>query len=146
MPGEAFRDDGMLRPMEPTNPAIQPVNNPYRDPTAAAVTALFFFSSRRRHTRCLSDWSSDVCSSDLKLLGVEHMSLWVHDYQKSYAFYHEFLGFEEAYSLKNQDGSPSVTFFKINDRQYIQISPEHEQRSEERRVGKECRSRWSPYH
>src|SRR5205814_4173110 len=23
------------------------------------------FSSRRRHTRCLSDWSSDVCSSDL---------------------------------------------------------------------------------
>src|ERR1035441_2482542 len=27
---------------------------------------LFFFTSRRRHTRCLSDWSSDVCSSDLK--------------------------------------------------------------------------------
>src|SRR5205814_6864317 len=25
-----------------------------------------FFSSRRRHTRCLSDWSSDVCSSDLR--------------------------------------------------------------------------------
>src|SRR5262245_66591902 len=25
----------------------------------------FFFSSRRRHTRCLSDWSSNVCSSDL---------------------------------------------------------------------------------
>src|SRR5215831_15033564 len=30
--------------------------------------ALFvFFSSRRRHTRCLSDWSSDVCSSDLSM-------------------------------------------------------------------------------
>src|ERR1035438_10707415 len=28
-------------------------------------TSLSFFSSRRRHTRCLSDWSSDVCSSDL---------------------------------------------------------------------------------
>src|SRR5205814_4579915 len=28
----------------------------------------FFFSSRRRHTRCLSDWSSDVCSSDLDSL------------------------------------------------------------------------------
>src|ERR1035441_10871727 len=27
--------------------------------------AFVFFSSRRRHTRCLSDWSSDVCSSDL---------------------------------------------------------------------------------
>src|SRR5690349_24227049 len=26
----------------------------------------FFFSSRRRHTRSLRDWSSDVCSSDLK--------------------------------------------------------------------------------
>src|SRR5262245_64822721 len=30
---------------------------------------LFFFSSRRRHTRCLSDWSSDVCSSDLEARG-----------------------------------------------------------------------------
>src|SRR5262245_2416507 len=29
------------------------------------LSAVFFFSSRRRHTRCLSDWSSDVCSSDL---------------------------------------------------------------------------------
>src|SRR5690554_7507627 len=26
---------------------------------------MFFFSSRRRHTRCGRDWSSDVCSSDL---------------------------------------------------------------------------------
>src|SRR5262245_62537860 len=30
------------------------------------VCRRFFFSSRRRHTRCLSDWSSDVCSSDLR--------------------------------------------------------------------------------
>src|SRR5215212_10337044 len=29
------------------------------------MSLVFFFSSRRRHTRCLSDWSSDVCSSDL---------------------------------------------------------------------------------
>ena len=28
----------------------------------------FFFSSRRRHTRSLCDWSSDVCSSDLNLM------------------------------------------------------------------------------
>src|SRR5258705_1034592 len=27
----------------------------------------FFFTSRRRHTRCLSDWSSDVCSSELRI-------------------------------------------------------------------------------
>src|SRR5436305_3498361 len=30
----------------------------------------FFFSSRRRHTRCGRDWSSDVCSSDLREFGV----------------------------------------------------------------------------
>src|SRR2546429_1749297 len=29
------------------------------------VLIFFFFSSRRRHTRCSRDWSSDVCSSDL---------------------------------------------------------------------------------
>src|SRR6266498_6143548 len=29
----------------------------------------FFFSSRRRHTRCGRDWSSDVCSSDLRTVG-----------------------------------------------------------------------------
>src|SRR3989449_9808569 len=29
----------------------------------------FFFSSRRRHTRCSRDWSSGVCSSDLSRLG-----------------------------------------------------------------------------
>src|SRR5690554_8024495 len=29
---------------------------------------MFFFSSRRRHTRCGRDWSSDVCSSDLEEL------------------------------------------------------------------------------
>src|SRR3989449_9271264 len=30
----------------------------------------FFFSSRRRHTRCSRDWSSDVCSSDLDDVGL----------------------------------------------------------------------------
>src|SRR2546429_5644263 len=29
------------------------------------ISIFFFFSSRRRHTRCSRDWSSDVCSSDL---------------------------------------------------------------------------------
>src|SRR5690554_31370 len=35
------------------------------------MTHIFFFSSRRRHTRCGRDWSSDVCSSDLHLAGGE---------------------------------------------------------------------------
>src|SRR2546429_9836079 len=30
------------------------------------ISICFFFSSRRRHTRCSRDWSSDVCSSDLE--------------------------------------------------------------------------------
>src|SRR5207245_8120414 len=34
------------------------------------MVVFFFFSSRRRHTRCYRDWSSDVCSSDLVLLGL----------------------------------------------------------------------------
>src|SRR5437588_8020150 len=34
---------------------------------------IFFFSSRRRHTRSLCDWSSDVCSSDLFLNAVDHL-------------------------------------------------------------------------
>src|SRR5258706_5512284 len=34
-------------------------------PFVVIVFLFFFFSSRRRHTRLVSDWSSDVCSSDL---------------------------------------------------------------------------------
>src|SRR2546422_5055709 len=34
--------------------------------TVSLRLSFFFFSSRRRHTRCSRDWSSDVCSSDLK--------------------------------------------------------------------------------
>src|SRR5207245_1362804 len=34
-------------------------------PKSLAFVLVFFFSSRRRHTRCYRDWSSDVCSSDL---------------------------------------------------------------------------------
>src|SRR5216684_7135410 len=33
---------------------------------AIRLCFIFFFSSRRRHTRCSRDWSSDVCSSDLQ--------------------------------------------------------------------------------
>src|SRR5438874_3015746 len=38
----------------------------------ASISRCFFFSSRRRHTRSLRDWSSDVCSSDLDLLHVHY--------------------------------------------------------------------------
>src|SRR5204862_5946542 len=36
-------------------------------PLDSTILHLFFFSSRRRHTRSLRDWSSDVCSSDLTI-------------------------------------------------------------------------------
>src|SRR3989449_9580736 len=53
---------------------------------------VFFFSSRRRHTRCSRDWSSDVCSSDLVNLGVAlagvlaYLILSINVYLESQAF------------------------------------------------------------
>src|SRR2546429_4040051 len=47
---------------------VEEMNTEYlqgRRCTSRTMTNLFFFSSRRRHTRCSRDWSSDVCSSDL---------------------------------------------------------------------------------
>src|SRR6266513_3998827 len=37
------------------------------------TTILFFFSSRRRHTISKRDWSSDVCSSDLRIPHIDYM-------------------------------------------------------------------------
>src|SRR6266487_6725082 len=37
------------------------------------MTIVFFFSSRRRHTRWTGDWSSDVCSSDLAEFAIDRM-------------------------------------------------------------------------
>ncbi len=59
-----------------------------------------------------------------KILGVAHYAIFAHDYEKSRAYYRDFLGFQEPYSLKNPDGTPSMTFFKINERQYIELFPE----------------------
>src|SRR5688572_31406688 len=43
-----------------------------KDVVMHAVRLVFFFSSRRRHTRFDCDWSSDVCSSDLDLVELRH--------------------------------------------------------------------------
>jgi Tol biopolymer transport system component/catechol 2,3-dioxygenase-like lactoylglutathione lyase family enzyme len=58
--------------------------------------------------------------------GLAHVAFYAHDVEKTRAFYHDFLGFEEPYSLKNPDGSLSMAFVKINDQQYIELSPEKE--------------------
>src|SRR5439155_2757354 len=81
----------------------------------------FFFSSRRRHTRWPRDWSSDVCSSDLAEASVGNApSLTAHAVAAA------------ATPVKKSRLSITVLLYCV--------------RSEERRVGKECRSRWSPYH
>src|SRR5689334_8031403 len=58
-----------------------------------------------------------------KILGVAHIAIFARDIEQSRAFYRDFLGFQEPYVLKNPNGFLSMTFFKINDRQYIELSP-----------------------
>src|SRR5260370_20174694 len=93
-------------------------------------TCVFFFSSRRRHTRFKCDWSSDVCSSDLK--SIEIFGRYIHTYK-----------YDEAV----KDGVVLDLRYEARDIDQNITSQAHiDKRSEERRVGKECRSRWSPYH
>src|SRR2546421_3423865 len=91
----------------------------------------FFFSSRRRHTRSDRDWSSDVCSSDLRRGPRASCGLF----------------FFPRASFRGVPGS--VTTAPRPPRSTPEGSFRRRRpgaRSEERRVGKECRSRWSPYH
>src|SRR5260221_3488759 len=58
------------------------------DVISRGLVSIFFFSSRRRHTRSLCDWSSDVCSSDLvpqAVVVVDHEQLGVTDAQGLFA-------------------------------------------------------------
>src|SRR5256884_2424108 len=100
------------------------------------VLLCFFFSSRRRHTRCSRDWSSDVCSSDLDEVLHRHVAI-------------------KVLTAKTVADKPARDFLLHEARassalNHPNICTVHDvgevDRSEERRVGKECRSRWSPYH
>src|SRR5256885_7967261 len=95
---------------------------------------IFFFSSRRRHTRLQGDWSSDVCSSDL--VGAVIFGMLADRYGRrrplmANVIYFSVIEFACGFA-------PSYRVFLVLRSLYG--------RSEERRVGKECRSRWSPYH
>ena len=57
------------------------------------------------------------------ILGIAHVAFHVTDIEKSRAFYKDFLGFAEPFRLDNPDGSLSLTFIKINDRQYLELFP-----------------------
>src|SRR3712207_7787943 len=96
------------------------------------LSVCFFFSSRRRHTRYWRDWSSDVCSSDLFWVTQPCLLRHVDSLRR---------GFASKLSGVHQTGSSPI-------REWIEALgvPVYSLRSEERRVGKECRSRWSPYH
>ncbi len=60
------------------------------------------------------------------IFGLSHMAFYVHDLDRSRAFYKDFLGFDEPYSLTNKDGSLHLTWIKINDRQTLELFPEKE--------------------
>jgi lactoylglutathione lyase len=61
-----------------------------------------------------------------QIVGLSHIGLYAHDVEKSRAFYKDFLGFAEPYSVTNDDGSLRLTFIKINDRQAVELFPEKE--------------------
>src|SRR5690349_24231444 len=88
------------------------------------LSCMFFFSSRRRHTRSLRDWSSDVCSSDLQPRGVVLVT-------------------GPTGSGKSTTLAAMVNHKNENEEGHVLTI---EDRSEERRVGKECRCRWSRQH
>ncbi len=58
------------------------------------------------------------------IVGLSHMALYVRDIEKTRAFYKTFLGFDEPYSLTNNDGTLRLTWIKINDHQTIELFPE----------------------
>src|SRR5256885_8523289 len=99
------------------------------------IFLFFFFSSRRRHTRLQGDWSSDVCSFDLPVN-------FLADRQLSGR---ADIGAQISLPLYTPAGVCQLwQFWHLW--QFWQFFCLPLYRSEERRVGKECRSRWSPYH
>src|SRR5256886_7034533 len=95
----------------------------------------FFFSSRRRHTRFDCDWSSDVCSSDLSAQCGEPRRDHIADIDAGMTRHMQL----EKIAVPHIEVGRHLGELTRNQRLTVT-------RSEERRVGKECRSRWSPYH
>src|SRR5207249_5219996 len=92
----------------------------------------FFFSSRRRHTRSKRDWSSDVCSSDLRNVP----SAATQDTgQRGDGFFGDGMVLDGKFHQgRHRPGGGDLRQGKCRGEANI--------RSEERRVGKECRSEW----
>src|SRR5689334_24212058 len=99
----------------------------------ACGIVVFFFSSRRRHTRWNCDWSSDVCSSDLEQAPATKKD----DVFKALAQIASPCRTRIGKSIPRMEKAPSM----LTD--VTTPSLEAWRRSEERRVGRECRSRWA---
>src|SRR5205807_7728053 len=95
----------------------------------------FFFSSRRRHTRLQGDWSSDVCSSDLGAVRALAQAFPVPARGGTIKFK---IGISAPLELIGPSRARLVLPALV-DRNFSFAA---DLRSEERRVGKECRSRW----
>src|SRR5256886_9040457 len=94
----------------------------------------FFFSSRRRHTRFDCDWSSDVCSSDLFDIQAGRVPPTFGAFaRRAYVSDNFLIGYPLAYQYLTSLRPDAVP-----------ANADELLRSEERRVGKEWRSRWSP--
>src|SRR6266403_455676 len=66
-----------------------------------------------------------------RILGVAHMALYVSDLGKARAFYKDFLGYDEPYSLKRKDGAADrIAFIKINEQQYLELFAEEPQHND----------------
>src|SRR5207253_6322829 len=96
----------------------------------------FFFSSRRRHTRWPRDWSSDVCSSDLKRL-IPHTLI---DGNGSFLFWMR-TNTEGPYLVMTPAAGCGLEYFEPQ-RFGNGVAYYVHSRSEERRVGKESSNRW----
>jgi catechol 2,3-dioxygenase-like lactoylglutathione lyase family enzyme len=59
-----------------------------------------------------------------RIIGMAHMAYYVSDLKQARDYYEGFLGFEEVFTLKNQDGTDHVVFIKINDHQFIELYAE----------------------
>lgn len=55
------------------------------------------------------------------ILGIAHVALNVGNPQETLAFYRDFLGFAQPFSLKRPDGTPWISYVKINDQQYLEL-------------------------
>src|SRR5258708_13133081 len=88
---------------------------------------VLYFASRSRHTKGAGSWRSDVGSSDV--VGGEST-----------------LSFAKAGGSTLAETEALLDALRYNNTSDAPTAGNRIFRSEERRVGKECRSRWSPYH